>query len=126
MKKQGQLKFINYSVEKFNFEQKGLQTDDDAEININIGLGNHSADKGHTFTTAIKAEISCEGVFKIETVISGNFEYSEDTSEKNLEVFKTSSSPAILLPYVRSFISTVTSQAGMKPVILPLMNLTKK
>lgn len=40
--------------------------------------------------------------------------------------FVKSSSPAIAFPYLRSFISTLTLNAGLPPFILPAYNFTKE
>ena len=41
-------------------------------------------------------------------------------------IFVKSSSPAIAFPYLRSFISTLTLNAGLPPFILPAYNFTKE
>jgi preprotein translocase subunit SecB len=46
------------------------------------------------------------------------------------DTFKTSTfiqvnAPAIAFPYLRSFVTTITSNAGLKPIVLPAINLTK-
>ena len=53
------------------------------------------------------------------------------TSEKidadfKKSTFVKSSSPAIAFPYLRSFISTLTLNAGLPPFILPAYNFTKE
>ena len=53
------------------------------------------------------------------------------TSEPIDEDFKESdfvkiNSPAIAFPYLRSFISTLTLNAGLPPLILPAYNFTKE
>ena len=58
--------------------------------------------------------IECLATFKFENI-------------KNLDEIPTyfyRNSIAIIFPYVRAFISTVTLQANIPPVILPTMNLS--
>jgi len=40
--------------------------------------------------------------------------------------FANQNSPAIAFPYIRSFISTFTVNAGLDPIILPAFNFAKK
>ena len=45
----------------------------------------------------------------------------EDTGYKN---FIFTNAPAILFPYVRSYITSLTSLSGIKPVQLPILNIS--
>lgn len=55
--------------------------------------------------------------FKITSSIEGDFSL-ESPGEKYLP-----NAIAILFPYLRSFISTITAQSGMPPFILPTFNI---
>ncbi len=59
-------------------------------------------------------EISCKGVFKFENITS--FEEIPDFFYRN--------SIAILFPYVRAYLSLVTTQANVPGIILPTLNLS--
>ena len=58
--------------------------------------------------------VQCKGVFSFENVTS--FEEIPDFFYKN--------SIAILFPYVRAYVSLVTTQANVPGVILPTLNLS--
>lgn len=60
------------------------------------------------------AEISCKGTFKFENI--DNFE--------NIPEFFYRNSIAILFPYVRAYLSLVTTQANVPGIILPTLNLS--
>lgn len=62
-------------------------------------------------------------VLNIEVNIVGNFEIDKDTED--LQSFIEINAPAILFPYIRAHITTITSLSGIKPVILPTLNMTK-
>lgn len=51
--------------------------------------------------------------------IVGLFECSEDVDIENFEL----NAMAILLPYLRAFITTLTAQAGIAPVRIPAINV---
>jgi preprotein translocase subunit SecB len=60
------------------------------------------------------AEISCKGTFKFENV----------NSLEEIPEFFYRNSIAILFPYVRAYLSLVTTQANVPGVILPTLNLS--
>lgn len=63
--------------------------------------------------------------FFVEIEMSGEFRWPESIDEETLEVLLNSNAPAILLSYIRPYISTITSGAGYPALILPLMDFTK-
>lgn len=44
------------------------------------------------------------------------------TSQENKELIERNA-VAIMFPYIRSYISTITTQPGMAPIVLPAMNI---
>ncbi|MDM1043137.1 MULTISPECIES: protein-export chaperone SecB [Empedobacter] len=60
------------------------------------------------------ASIRCKGLFNFDNV--GSFEEIPDFFYKN--------SIAILFPYVRAYLSLVTTQANVPGIILPTLNLS--
>lgn len=62
----------------------------------------------------IFAEISCKGTFKFENI----------DSFENIPEFFYRNSIAILFPYVRAYLSLVTTQANVPGIILPTLNLS--
>ena len=54
--------------------------------------------------------------FKISANMVALFEFDSEIS---------SNAPAILFPYFRAYISTLTSLSGMQPVILPTINFAR-
>lgn len=60
---------------------------------------------------------------KIEVEAIGNFGYN-NLDEESLQNFLFLNAPAILFPYIRAYISTLTSLSGINPVVLPTLNLS--
>ena len=52
------------------------------------------------------------------------FEFNEDLAFEEIPNFFYPNSIAIVFPYIRAFVSTVTLQANMKPILIPTLNLT--
>ena len=63
--------------------------------------------------------------FKISANMVALFEFDSEISEENKTSFVNSNAPAILFPYFRAYISTLTSLSGMQPVILPTINFAR-
>ena len=52
------------------------------------------------------------------------FEFKNVSSIEDIPDYFYTNSLAIVFPYVRAFVSNVTLQANIKPIVLPTMNLT--
>lgn len=60
---------------------------------------------------------------RIQVGIIGIFESDVDlTKEKS---FVEISAPAIIFPYIRAYVSNLTSMSGIQPILLPTYNMTK-
>jgi len=59
-------------------------------------------------------EVQCKGMFKLENV----------TQLEEIPDFFYKNSIAILFPYVRAYVSLVTTQANVPGIILPTLNLS--
>jgi preprotein translocase subunit SecB len=91
------------------FKTKGLYDSKNStfELHFVINVANKEAENPFV-------EISCKGTFKFENV--SIFEEIPDFFYRN--------SIAILFPYVRAYLSLVTTQANVPGIILPTLNLS--
>lgn len=97
-------------------------------IEVEVGVNTGFNDKDLTHYTinfdvsitnkqeSIKLLVKAMALFETNTIVN--------------EEFKTSglvqlNSPAIAFPFVRSFINTLTSNAGIRPIILPAFNFSE-
>lgn len=62
----------------------------------------------------IITHITCESIFR----------FTDVHAVENIPTYFYANSIAIIFPYVRAFISTVTLQANVNPIILPTLNLS--
>ena len=93
-----------------NFGTKGLFIKEDSKYELTFGIKVFNPEQeANPF-----AFVQCKGVFKFENVSS--FEEIPDFFYRN--------SIAILFPYVRAYVSLVTTQANVPGVILPTLNLS--
>lgn len=61
-------------------------------------------------------------IFKMVALFQVNGDVDEEFKKSD---FVQLNAPAIAFPYLRSFITTVTTNAGFMPVILPSINISK-
>jgi preprotein translocase subunit SecB len=67
-------------------------------------------DDNNAFTANIKAKAT--------------FSFDKDADPEHIDNFFYMNAPAILFPYIRAYISTLTTLSGVKPVTLPTLNLS--
>lgn len=91
------------------FETKGLYDNENSTFELQFVVNVANKEVENPFV-----EISCKGIFKFENVSS--FEEIPDFFYRN--------SIAILFPYVRAYLSLVTTQANVPGIILPTLNLS--
>src|ERR1700754_84034 len=111
--------FINVNLTSYKPLEKGINYNYD--LNVDPKVFFPEQDK-FTFTIVINVFVACKGFFEIGVTSLGNFELSEEiTDQAQKDIFISVNAPAIMFPYVRSFISTLTSNVGgiMGPVVLP-------
>ena len=64
------------------------------------------------------------GIWILSIVAVAVFEFDENADiEKYKEGFFVQNAPAIMFPYIRAYISTLTAQSGLFTVTLPTFNL---
>ncbi|HOW20287.1 MAG TPA: protein-export chaperone SecB [Tenuifilaceae bacterium] len=63
--------------------------------------------------------------FNIEIEAVANYTFENKEGLDNLDQFFYINAPALLFPYVRAYISTLTNLSGFEPINLPTLNLTQ-
>lgn len=95
---------------------------DNLGLNINCEGGLDYEKQLFVLTMKVHVEDS-EKVLNIDVKAEGYFKYQGENLEQLLG-FIGINSPALLFPYIRSFISMLTSISGLKTVTLPTLNLS--
>lgn len=60
----------------------------------------------------------------VEVTCIAEFLFNKDVTLDTIPVFFYPNSIAIIFPYIRAFVSTLTLQANIPPMVLPTLNLT--
>lgn len=124
-----------FSLKNYKFDKVTLDFADviSSQLRLNIepfGLFNPT-NRIYTLTFVFKAFAASEddGGLPIEKPLVSircvaEFEFKNVDVVDDIPPYFYSNSIAILFPYVRAFISTVTLQANISPIVLPTMNLS--
>lgn len=115
--------FVKSITFEFKKEIQEGELNTSLEIKTNF-LFNDERDKEYIILFAGNFE---NELFTLNIVFGAVFETNEPIDEKFKESgFVKINSPAIAFPYLRSFISTLTLNAGLPPLILPAYNFTRE
>lgn len=95
------------------------------KIDINFSPGGIILKSLNQFILKLKVEIKdVNDGFSISIDTESTFSYSEDA---NLEEYKKSyfilNAPAIVFPYIRAYISSLTALSGLPVLTLPTLNM---
>lgn len=117
-------KFEKYSVIRSVINRKSEETLESLQIGFEP-RGTHFKEDGR-FELFLGVRIEDEGkslLIEVDTIATYILE--GDVSEKMLQTFFYINAPAILFPYIRAYIATLTTLSGMSPINLPTLNLTQ-
>lgn len=97
----------------------------DQQLNVSFpGIRYNTQD--HTYTLILGVTVTNEDKsLDISVEMVGFFEFDRDLSQKEKDCFFSANAPAIMFPYIRAYISTVTGTAGIEPIILPTINFAE-
>jgi len=127
------IQLIGYKIDEINFQSNndyigsdqplGLEVDFNAAINV---ISEENLAGVSLECTVNKEYLSNNEPFYLKIVILGSFSYKTDLGEKELEKLLTTNALAIIFPYLRAAISTITVNCGgIPPVVLPTFNIAE-
>ena len=109
--------FVNIKLNTYQ------QYDNNTGIDLNIEPKVFYPEENLTFFKIfMEISVHCESFFDLNILAIGNFEFDKEFDDKELKkTFINTNAPAIMFPYVRSFITSLTSNLGnvTGPLILP-------
>ncbi len=129
--KKSKLQFQDFTVIKSYIE---LNTDlvDKKGLSINIiPKGKFIARKegGSEFILTIDLRINEEkkDFVEINVISQGLFicDFDSGEEESKMKSYLITNAPAIVFPYIRAYISTLTTVSGISAIVLPTLNLSK-
>ena len=122
---ESQLKMLGLYFSKFDFNLDGPIDSTSLKNSITINHANKVDDKDE-----VRIQIDCtledeKGIFKLYLQTLGFFKLERNTeiTDEIAEEILKKNTVAIMLPYIRSQISLLTTQPGMAPILLPPMDV---
>lgn len=129
-KVQNKIRLERFFVEQLKYECNNYnQFTDSDQVDIELSVGtSFSDDDLKSYLVKISVKITPKtNDFTLECDAFGRFVTSEEIDDdfKNSH-FVIINSPAILYPFVRSYINTITTNSGISPIILPSVNFASQ
>lgn len=122
IKKSTAFKFDNFIVVESHIIQNPIKQ---GKASITIEPVGVLDPDGKTFKLLLDVNVTDENKsFDVKIKTLGVFEFKEKQMGNKLDNYFLVNAPAIIFPYIRSYISALTSLSGIKTINLPLMNLT--
>jgi preprotein translocase subunit SecB len=123
------IRFLEFKVLGVDFDagqHPSILVSDDVVVDFGFGFG-FDADQQHHYAvqfqllltekdTAFRLGVEAVAYFESKAMIDDAFKKS---------AFVKQNSPAIGFPYLRAFVSTFTTNAGVTPIVLPTYNFSK-
>lgn len=110
--------------DEIEFKRLGFKTESEVNYGLEIQIGrDHDNQEHYKVTLVLNGKKDKEYIFKI--VLSGFFEIKnvENISDKETLVHKNA--VAIMMPYLRSEVSLLTSQPETNSIVMPIFNISK-
>lgn len=120
-----ELRLENVVFDHIEFDRKDFKkTNADPEIRLKVQVGENEDSVHRTNLICI---ITKKDEYDINISLSGYFTFQSDSSldEKNKKDIIENNTVSILMPYLRSEITLLTTQPDMEPVVLPVINVRK-
>lgn len=123
MKNKANLQFQSFKVPESHivFKEQG-------EYKINIGFNPRAVvnKSQQLFILKLGVKVNDESdKFLIQMDTESIFKYSDEVElDVYLNSFFTLNAPAIVFPYIRAYITNLSAQSGMSPLVLPTLNLS--
>lgn len=116
-------RFNNYIVEECELKQTGGVVS--KEMHFAIEPYGELQEDGQSFILTLQVHVNDKADnFKAMLKIKGFFSY-EALDKKTLLDFICTNAPAIMFPYVRAFVSSLSSLSGIVTIIMPTINMVQ-
>ncbi len=124
--KEAQFRFVNYRITESAIQiDPEREPNDELEVNFEQTIGVHETE--NRMRLLLNTTISDkDSVLSIAVKAEGFFEFDTELDEEMKDGFFNQNAPAILFPYIRAYISTLSTLSGLKPIILPTLNLSQR
>lgn len=110
--------------DEIEFKRLGFKTESEVNYELEIQIGrDHDNQENYKVTLVLNGKKDKEYVFKI--VLSGFFEIKNAENISDKETLIHRNAVAIMMPYLRSEVSLLTSQPETNSIVMPIFNINK-
>jgi len=119
----------SFQFRGFQVNESHIKKEKDSKIGKEFSIGFdprgviNKANKTYEINLGVKIEDK-EKTFVANIEATGNFTFDTDIDEKQLDSLFYINAPAILFPYIRAYISALTTLSGVETVTIPTINLS--
>jgi preprotein translocase subunit SecB len=117
-------KFEKYSILRSVISRKSDETPESLQIGFEPKGTHYKEDGRFELSLGVRIEDEKKNLL-IEVDAFAIYALEGEVSDKMLQTFFYINAPAILFPYIRAYIATLTTLSGMAPINLPTLNLTQ-
>ena len=116
-----------FKLDRYHFTRASLDFNipNDAELNISFNPSGVFHSKEARYDLVFDVTVGCNetNTEVIEVTCEASFSFGNKISIAEIPEYFYPNCLAIVFPYVRAFVSTVSLQANVQPVVLPTINL---
>ena len=116
-----------FKLDEYHFTKASLDFDipDRAELNIEFSPRGKFNSEDSSYELDFDVKVKCKENDKEVIFVScvALFSFKEKITISDIPEYFYPNSIAIMFPYIRAFISTISLQANIRPVVLPTVNL---
>lgn len=123
---------MEQNISKFRFKgykitHSELNISGEQSENTEYSIGINAKGKAETDNFILTLDVSIssnDNSIDANVVVEGTFNFNKEISKEILDSLFCANAPAIMFPYVRAYISTLTALSGVDTVVIPTLAMT--
>ncbi|MDY0154486.1 MAG: protein-export chaperone SecB [Prevotella sp.] len=123
---------MEQNISKFRFKgykitHSELNISGEQSENTEYSIGINAKGKAETDNFILTLDVSIssnDNSIDANVVVEGTFNFNKEISKEILNSLFCANAPAIMFPYVRAYISTLTALSGVDTVVIPTLAMT--
>lgn len=121
-----QFRFVEHKIIKSIIN---IDPSKEADTRLQVNLESRTMDM--TEANRVRLDLTVcvsdkEKVLDISVTLSAIFEYDGTLSDEAKKGFFNCNAPAIVFPFLRAYVNSLTALSGIKPVVLPTFNFSSR
>lgn len=124
MEKRSTFQFNGFKITRSLIERNDSNTSPSQKLSLSFAPQGIINKTENNFKLILEVKIEDENkTFNIEIIAVAYYHFTNNNLE-SLNDFFFINAPALLFPYIRAYISTLTNLSGFEPINLPTLNMT--